>query len=169
MATRLVRRYLRFLASRRSVYLKFNKQLIIGELAGLGAGIAAAQAASSAGLDQLAITAYSSIADYGCSVAGFLFVYYNDYKSNYRDETGYRKFKAVMLSALSLWPSVIAADLAFVIGRPYVHYVSMSFGLEPGLAAALAHVLAFGLFNLVAVFSRSLIDYSKHGKMSSSV
>lgn len=166
MATSLVRRYLGFLASRRSVYLQFNKQLVIGELAGFGAGIAAAQGTGSVGLDQLSISAYSSIADYGGSIAGFLLVYYHDHKETYSDRSGYKKIGAVLHSALRLWPSVIAGDLAFVIARPYVHYVLMSSGLEPSIAAALAHFIAFGLFNLVAILSRSLMDYTRQGRMS---
>jgi hypothetical protein len=41
----------------------------------------------------------------------------------------------------------------------------MTLDFGPGVAAAVAHVLAFGLFNLVAVFSRSFIDYAKHVRM----
>jgi hypothetical protein len=29
----------------------------------------------------------------------------------------------------------------------------------------LAHFLAFGVFNLVAIFSRSLVDYARHVKL----
>jgi hypothetical protein len=64
-----------------------------------------------------------------------------------------------------LWPSVVAADVAFIIVRPSLHYLSLSFGLEAGVAATLAHFLAFGVFNLVAIFSRSLVDYARHVKL----
>lgn len=158
--------YFRFLRERRSVYVQFNKQLVIGELLGFGAGVAVAEGAASSGLDHVAISAYSSAADYGGSIAGFLAVYYYDQKKLYPDERGFRRVIKIMKNALRLWPSVLAADIAFILVRPSLHYVSLSLGFEAGVAATFAHFLAFGVFNLVAIFSRSLVDYAKHVKLN---
>jgi hypothetical protein len=165
MAPGLLRRYFKFVSSRRFAYLQFNKQLIIGELAGFGAGIIVAEAVAHAGSDGLTISTYSSVADYGASVMGFLAVYYKDQKLLHPDDKSYDRLKKILSGAFKLWPSAVAADIAFVAARPYFHYAAMTLDFGPGVAAAVAHVLAFGLFNLVAVFSRSFIDYAKHVRM----
>jgi hypothetical protein len=161
-----LRRYFRFLREQRSTYLQFNKQLFVGELAGFGGGLLVAEAAAGAGLDHFTISAYSSGADYGGSVAGFLAVFYNDNKSNFPNHRGAGRLKMVLKSALKLWPSVVAADVAFILVRPSLHYLSLSLGLEAGVAAALAHFLAFGVFNIVAIFSKSIFDYANYVKVN---
>jgi hypothetical protein len=161
-----LRNYFRFLREQRSTYLQFNKQLFVGELAGFGGGVLVAEATASAGFDHFTISAYSSGADYGGSVAGFLAVYYNDHKSCFPDLRGARRLRKVLKNALKLWPSVIAADVAFILVRPSLHYLSLSLGLEAGIAATFAHFLAFGVFNLVAIFSRSIFDYAKYVKVN---
>lgn len=165
MAASSVRGYIRFFISRRSAYVQFNKQLVLGELAGFGAGIAVAEAAAFACYGNLEISTYSSIADYGGSTAGFLAVYYSDQKSIYVHEKNYRRIKLLLAKAMRLWPSVLTADVAYIVARPYIHYVSMSSGLEAGIAATIAHFLAFGVFNVIALVSRSVIDYAMHVKM----
>jgi len=35
----------------------------------------------------------------------------------------------------------------------------MVYGLEAGMAATIAHFVAFGLFNIIAILSRSIVDY----------
>jgi hypothetical protein len=141
-----VRRYLQFLVAKRSSYFQLNKQLIIGELAGLAAGISASELASNAGLGELEISAYSSAADYAASIAGFLAVYYNDEKSQYREVPRKIRLKRVLGSALRLWPSVLAADVVFVLVRPYFQYLTLSVGLEAGISALIAHFIAFGSY-----------------------
>jgi hypothetical protein len=165
MPTWSLRNYVRYLRDHRSTYLQFNKQLLIGELAGFGSGLLVAEGAASAGMDNYSISAYSSGADYGGSIAGFLAVYYSDHKSSFPDDSRTKRLKKVLKNALKLWPSVLAADIAFILVRPTFHYVSLSTGLEAGVAAAIAHFLAFGVFNLVAIFSRSMVDYAQHVKM----
>ena len=165
MTTSSVKSYFRFLRDRRAVYLQFNKQLVIGELAGFGAGLAVAESAAISNLDNVAISAYSSAADYGGSIAGFLAVYCYDQRGSFPDHKGSSRITKILKSAFKLWPSVVAADIAFILVRPSLHYVSLSFGLEAGISAAVAHFLAFGVFNLVAIFSRSLVDYARHVKL----
>jgi hypothetical protein len=160
-----LRNYVRYLRDHRSTYLQFNKQLLIGELAGFGSGLLVAEGAASAGLDNYSISAYSSGADYGGSIAGFLAVYYSDHRSSFPDDSWTKRVKKVLKNALKLWPSVLAADISFILVRPSFHYMSLSTGLEAGVAAAIAHFLAFGVFNLVAIFSRSMVDYAQHLKM----
>ena len=166
MAASSVKEYLRFLAANRSAYIRFNKQLLIGELAGFGAGVATAEISASSDFNEIEISAYSSAADYAGSIAGFLAIYHNDHKDSFASLRGLARVRAVFSSALKLWPSVLAADVAFVLSRPYLHYVSMSMGLEPGIAAGLAHFLAFGVFNVVALISKSLIDFARRPQIS---
>jgi hypothetical protein len=165
MASWSLKNYFCFLRKNRSTYLQFNKQLLIGELAGFGSGLGVAEGAASAGMDNYAISAYSSVADYGGSIAGFLAVFYNDHRSSFPGDSGATRLKKVLKSALKLWPSVLAADIAFILVRPSFHYASLSLGLEAGVSATIAHFLAFGVFNLVAIFSRSMVDYARHMKM----
>ena len=157
-----VARYAKFFSKNRSAYLSFNKQLGIGELAGFGSGIAMAEVAAAFTRDEATISGLSSAADYIASILGFLAVFYYDMrrKYEYRGEKKART-KKILKSAFSLWPSVVAGDIAFILARPYFHYTFLTMGLEAGIAATVAHFLAFGLFNAVAIFSKSLIDFSK--------
>ncbi|HEX2013978.1 MAG TPA: hypothetical protein VLA68_02000 [Nitrososphaera sp.] len=157
--------YFKFLHDRRSTYIRFNKQLLIGELAGFGAGIAVAEASAWLMMDDVAISLYSSAADYSGSILGFLAIYYNDNKWRYKDEKRGTRVKNVLKAALSLWPSVVAADVAFILARPYFHYATLSLGLEAGVGATIAHFLAFAVFNGVAILSRSIIDYARSTRM----
>ncbi len=166
MPSRSVRRYLRFFTENRSTYIQFNRQLFIGELAGFGAGLVAAEASAYGGLDNLAISVYSSGADYGGSIAGFMAIFYKDNEYRYHAESRIRRLKIILKNAFRLWPSALAADVSFILVRPYFHYVSLSLGLEAGIAAILAHFLAFGVFNLVAIVSKSMLDYVKHTGMN---
>jgi hypothetical protein len=158
------RQYFKFLLAHRSTYVRFNRQLLIGELAGFGAGVAVAEAVASLNGDEFAISAYSSGADYLGSILGFLAVFYADNRSSYHNDSRSARTKKILKDALKLWPSVLAADIAFILVRPYFHYISLTLGLEAGVAATIAHFLAFGVFNGVAILSRSLIDYARSAK-----
>jgi hypothetical protein len=158
------RQYFKFLLAHRSTYVRFNRQLLIGELAGFGAGVAVAEAVASLNGDEFAISAYSSVADYMSSILGFLAVFYVDNRSSYHNDSRSARTKKILKDALKLWPSVLAADIAFILVRPYFHYISLTLGLEAGVSATIAHFLAFGVFNGVAILSRSLIDYARSAK-----
>jgi len=160
----LIARYFRFLSSRKSVYLAFNKQLLVAELAGFAAGVIAAEAAASISRDEFSISLSSSISDYAGSVMGFMAVYYHDTNHLYKDYKLHVRIKKVLRSAMGLWVSIISADIAFLIVRPYFHYVMLLTGVEAGVAGALAHFLAFTVFNGIAIFSRSIFDYTRRAK-----
>jgi hypothetical protein len=164
MSPSSLQRYIRFFRDNRSTYIGFNKQLLIGELGGFGSGIAAAEVIASFDMDEFAIAAYSTGADYIGSILGFLAVYYSDNRSKYQDVCWSTRIKKILKDALGLWPSVLAADIAFVLVRPYFHYISLTLDIEAGIAATIAHFLAFGVFNGVAILSRSLIDYARSTK-----
>ena len=153
------RRYFQFLASHKSAYLTFNKQLLVAELVGFGAGVVVAEAAQSLSLNEFSISILSSISDYTGSVLGFLAIYYHDTKHLFKEESFLVKLKKVMRSVLGLWVSIISADIAFLVVRPYFQYLMLVAGIEAGLAGALAHFMAFAVFNLVAIFSRRVFDY----------
>ena len=161
MSDRSIRQYFRFLLDRRATYVQFNKQLLLGELAGFGAGVVVAEVGASIALDDIATSAYSSAADYFGSILGFLAVYYYDQRSAHQGFSRSSKIKKILRNAFKLWPPVLAGDIAFIIARPYFHYVMLVSGIEPGFAATIAHFLAFGIFNCVAIFSRSMIDYAR--------
>jgi hypothetical protein len=148
------------------LYVRFSKQLIIGELAGFGAGIALAEGSSWLGIDNVGISLYSSAADYGGSILGFLAIVYSDNKKTFRQDSRKSRLKKTIKDALSLWPSVLVGDIAFILSRPYFHYESLSVGLEPGISASLAHLLAFAVFNGFAILSRSIIDYIHNTRTS---
>jgi len=60
---------------------------------------------------------------------------------------------------LSLWPSVLAADIVFRLVRPYMQLILLDAGIEVGITSTISHFIAFGAFNLVAIISKSLLDY----------
>lgn len=164
MTTDTLKKYFRFVHKNRPVYFNFNKQLVIGELAGFAAGVGVAEAVASATRDEFAISVWSGVADYAGSILGFLALFYRDSKAQYSQHARKDRFKRIMKDAFSLWPSVAAADVAYIFARPYIHYILLVSGLEVGISATIAHFAAFGVFNGVAILSRSIIDYIKSNK-----
>lgn len=164
MTAGALKKYLKFVHSNRPVYFNFNKQLVIGELAGFAAGVGTAEVVAAATLDELAISVSSGIADYAGSILGFLAIFYRDSKAQHSELAGKERFKRIMKDAFSLWPSVAAADIAYIFTRPYIHYILLVSGLEAGVAATIAHFAAFGVFNGVAILSRSIIDYLRSNR-----
>lgn len=164
MSDSILGKYFKFMLDKRPVYFRFNKQLAIGELAGFGFGIGVAEAAATVTKSELAISVSSGVADYACSILGFLGIFYRDSVVQYQELGRKERFKLVMKDAFSLWPSIAAADIAFIFARQYLHYVLLLSGLEAGIAASMAHFAAFGIFNGVAILSRSIIDYLKSSK-----
>lgn len=163
MTIQPLRKYFRFVQSNRPVYFNFNKQLVIGELAGFATGVGVAEAMA-ASRDEFAISVSSGVADYTGSILGFLAIFYHDGKCQYRDLSGKNRFKRIIKDAFRLWPSVAAADVAYILARPYIHYILLVSGLEAGIAATIAHFSAFGVFNGVAILSRTIIDYLKSSR-----
>jgi hypothetical protein len=163
MAANTLRKYFKFVQENRPTYFSFNRQLVIGELAGFGAGVGVAEAAAAITRDELAISVSSGVADYAGSILGFLAVFYRDSKARYSELGRKERFRRIMKDAFSLWPTVAAADIAYILARPYIHYILLVSGLEAGVAATIAHFAAFGVFNGVALLSRSIIDYLRSG------
>jgi hypothetical protein len=165
MASNSIKKYIKFVGSKKPIYFHFNKQLVIGELAGFGAGIGVAEAAAALTQDELAISISSGFADYAGSILGFLAIFYHDSKSRFPELTTKDRFIRVMREAFQLWPSIVAADIAYIFIRPYMHFVLLLSGFEAGVAATIAHFAAFGVFNGVAILSRSIIDFTKRSKV----
>jgi len=161
MVADTLKKYFKFVQSHAALYLNFNKQLLLGELAGFAAGVGVAEAVAAATRDELAISVSSGASDYIGSILGFLAVYYRDNKAASSHLDRKTRFKRIMKNAFSLWPSVAAADIAVIFSRPYVHYILLLSGFEPGVSATIAHFIAVGVFNGIAVLSRSIIDYTK--------
>ncbi len=166
MAWETIKRYTRFIHANKRIYLLFNKQLLVGGLAGLLSGIAVAEAVALFTDDEIASSVPSGVVDYTASILGFLAVYYYDSKPQYLHLGRNDRIKRIMRTALSLWPTVVAADVAYLITRPYVHSVLLVFGLEAGVSAAIAHFIGVGIFNGTAVLSKSIIDYVRRTKSS---
>jgi hypothetical protein len=164
MAANSIKKYIRFVNSKKPVYFHFNKQLVVGELAGFAAGVGVAEAAAALTRDELAISLSSGFADYAGSILGFFAIFYRDNKPHFPELNRRERFKRIMRDAFSLWPSIVAADIAYILIRPYMHYVLLVSGLEAGFAATVAHFTAFGVFNGIAILSRSVIDYMKSSK-----
>jgi hypothetical protein len=154
-----IRRYIVFLAKNKTTYLVFGKELAISEIAGLLVGVIVAEVSAYFLFDKkVDVSLYSAIADYAASIVCFIVIYYQDNKRYYREDKSERIIK-VIKSAFRIWPSVIIADIAYIICRPYIHYLLMVSGLETGVAATIAHFVAFGIFNVIAIFSKSVVDY----------
>ena len=169
MVAGTLKEYFKFVHKNRPIYFNFNRQLLIGELFGFAAGVGVAEAVAAITKDEAAISISSGIADYIGSILGFLAIYYRDNKAKYSHLDRKSRFKQVMKSAFSLWPSVVAADIAIIFSRPYVHYLLLLSDFEPGISATIAHFVAVGIFNGVAILSRSMIDYTQMRKHKGSL
>lgn len=164
MSASVLKKYFNFVHSNRPAYFNFNKQLLVGGFAGLLSGIAVAEAMALFTDDEIFISVPSGIADYVASILGFLTVYYYDNKSQYLHLEKNERVKRILKNSLSLWPTVIAGDIAYLITRPYVHSVLLQLGLEAGIAAGVAHFIGVGIFNGIALLSKSIIDYAHKAK-----
>jgi hypothetical protein len=164
---KIIYKYFRFLSKNKKVYFHFNKQLLTGELAGFFIGVLVAVIVSSfISADEFLVSSFSSVADYAASILGFLVIFYFDNKSLYIELNTNKRVKKILRLALGLWPSIALADIAFIIARPYFHYLLLTNGIDAGIAATIAHFLAFGIFNIVAILSRSIFDFVKVKKVS---
>lgn len=162
MEKNAISRYLQFVACNAKDYKKFNKQLVIGEAAGFVAGLLVAELLASAVLfhsGEWLISIASSVADYAAAIVGFFVVFYYDNKPPFITLAPLQRVKKISKMALSLWPSVLAADIVFLLIRPYIQYLLLANNIDVGITSVMAHFLAFGAFNLTALLSRSLFDY----------
>jgi len=166
MAANAIKKYIRFIKSNKATYFHFNKQLFIGEIAGVGAGVGVAEAAAALSADELTIALSSGVADYAGSILGFFAIFYYDKKPEFRELSRNKRFTRILKDAFSLWPSIAVADIAYIVIRPYLHYLLLVSGFEVGIAATMAHFAAFAVFNGVAILSRSMIDYVKSSKQN---
>jgi hypothetical protein len=155
-----IRRYVVYLSKNKTNYFVFGKQLAISEIAGLVIGVIIAEISAYFLFDKkVDVSIYSGIADYAASIVCFFVIYYYDNKRYYIEYKKSERIKKVVKSTLRIWPSVVIADVAYIISRPYIHYLLMVSGLESGVAATIAHFAAFGIFNIIAIFSKSMVDY----------
>ena len=154
-----IHQYLHFVACNAKDYKKFNKQLVIGEVAGFIAGLLVAELAAVVNFDGWLISILSSLADYSASMTGFFVIFYYDNKSSFIELNSIVRIKRISCMALGLWPSVLAADIIFLLVRPYIQHLLLGNNFDVGITSALAHFLAFGAFNLTAILSRSIFDY----------
>lgn len=159
--TRAIQRYLHFLAANAKEYKKFNKQLLIGELAGFLAGLLVAEVVDVLGGDEWLVSILSSIADYGAAITGFFVIYYYDQKPSYLHLDKMARVSKISRMGLRLWPSVLIADIVFLLVRPYTQLILLDVGFEVSVTSTVSHFVAFGAFNLAAIISKSLIDYRR--------
>jgi hypothetical protein len=97
-----IRSYIDFLAKNRSKYLVFSRRLVISEVAGLLAGIIAAEISSYFLNDKdIGISLYSGIADYSASIICFIAISYHDNKKHYIDEYKRERIKKVIKKCTS--------------------------------------------------------------------
>ena len=154
-----IRQYIIYLADNANKYKTFNKQLVVGELAGIAAGLLVAELAIAIALDEAGVSIASSAADYLAALAGFLTIFYFDSRGQFIQLSRGKRVQKVCTMALRLWPSVAAADIVFILVRPYVQYLLLGANIEAGITSIIAHFVAFAAFNLTAIFSRSLMDF----------
>lgn len=155
-----IRRYA-VLSKNRSNYFVFGKQLAISEIAGLVMGVIVAEISTYFFYEKKAdISLYSGIADYSASIVGFFVIHYHDSRRYYTEYDRLERFIKVLKSMLRIWPTVVIADVAYIFCRPYIQYLLLTYGLESGVAATIAHFIAFGIFNAIAIFSKSIADYA---------
>lgn len=154
-----IRQYISYLAGNAKKYRTFNKQLVVGELAGIAAGLLVAELAIAVALDEAGVSIASSAADYLAALAGFLAIFYFDTRGQFMQLGRGKRVQKVCVMALRLWPSVAAADIVFIFVRPYVQYLLLGAGIEAGVTSIIAHFVAFAAFNVTAIFSRSIMDF----------
>lgn len=161
MSKPLVFRYFSFLASNAKKYQSFNRELFVGELGGIAAGILMAELAIALSFNGAGVSIISSVSDYIAAFAGFVTIFYIDNRGQFTNLRRNERIKKVLGMVLRLWPSVAAADIAFLFVRPYIQYILLAAHIEVGISSVLAHFVAFAAFNLIAIFSRSIIEFSQ--------
>lgn len=154
-----IRQYISYLADNARKYRTFNKQLVVGEMAGIAAGLLVAELATAAALGEAGVSIASAAADYFAALAGFLAIFYFDSRGQFMQLGRGKRMQKVCAMALRLWPSVAAADIVFLFVRPYVQYLLLGANVEAGVTSIIAHFVAFAAFNLTAIFSRSIMDF----------
>lgn len=159
-----IRQYISYLVHNAKEYKTFNRQLVVGELAGIAAGLIVAELAILMGLEEAGISISSAAADYLAALSGFLAIFYFDNNKQFIQLGRSKRVWRVLVMALRLWPSVAAADIVFIIVRPYVQYLFLGANVEAGIASIIAHFIAFTAFNLTALFSRSIIDFGQSAR-----
>ena len=164
-----IRQYISYLAYNARKYKTFNKQLVVGELAGIAAGLLVAELAILTDLDKAGISIASAAADYLAALSGFLVIFYFDNRRQFMPLGRGKRVWKVCVMALRLWPSVAVADIVFIIVRPYIQYLFLGANFEAGITAIIAHFVAFAAFNLTALFSRSIIDFGQSAKKKQQV
>src|SRR5262249_6810368 len=98
-------------------------------IAGLVMGIIVADISAYFLYDKKAdISLYSGITDYAASIVCFFVMYYHDNKRYYIEYGKPERIKQILKSMLCIWPSVALADIAYIISRPYIHYLLMIHG-----------------------------------------
>jgi hypothetical protein len=157
----VVIRYISFLASNAKRYQSFNRELFVGELGGIAAGILMAELAIAFAFNETGVSIISSVSDYVAAFAGFVVIFYIDNRGKFSDLKRKQRVKKVLVMVLRLWPSVAAADIAFLFIRPYIQYILLAANIEVGVTSVLAHFIAFAVFNIIAIFSRSIIEFSQ--------
>lgn len=166
-----IQKYLQFVARNAKDYKKLNKQLVISEIAGFFAGFLVTEMAlaspallynSSNG--EWLVSILSTVADYAAAIVGFLVIFYYDNKPSLTEFSTFARVRKVSRMALDLWPSVVSADIVFLLVRPYMQFLLLSNNIDVGVTSAVAHFVAFGAFNLVAVLSKSVFDFYYHSK-----
>jgi hypothetical protein len=104
------------------LHTKEVSQIVIGEVAGFFAGLLVAELAATVNFDAWLISTLSSLADYSASMSGFFIIFYYD-KPFCIELIFLVRIKRISGMALALWPSVLAADIVFLLIRPYIQHL----------------------------------------------
>lgn len=129
-------------------YVMLNKNIFI---AGLCAFIASALIAEAYyAMDRsAAINSTMSVAvEYGIYIPLFAYLYYKDNKGRYRDEYNIM-WSRVLMDAKKLIATLSVAEMVYAVVRGYMHYHSLTMGMQPYQAAVLSSIVASVLFYTV--------------------
>lgn len=130
-------------------YIMLNKNIFI---AGVCAFIASALIAEAyyAMNSSAAINSTMSIAvEYGIYIPLFAYLYYKDNKGRYRDEYSNIVWRRVLMDARKLIATLSVAEMVYAVVRGYMHYHSLTMGMQPYQAALLSSIVASALFYTV--------------------
>ncbi|GBC73895.1 hypothetical protein HRbin04_01303 [archaeon HR04] len=130
-------------------YVMLNKNIFI---AGVCAFIASALIAEAYyTMDRsAAINSTMSVAvEYGIYIPLFAYLYYKDNKGRYRDEYSNIVWSRVLMDARKLIATLSSAEMVYAVVRGYMHYHSLTMGMQPYQAAVLSSIVASVLFYTV--------------------
>ncbi len=130
-------------------YVMLNKNVFIAGVCAFLASTIIAEAYYTMDRSAALNSTLSVAVEYGIYMPLFAYLYYRDSKRRYRDSSSSVLWSRVLSDAKKLIATLSAAEVVYIAARGYMHYHSLSVGMQPYQAAVLSSIVASILFYTV--------------------